>query len=173
MGRDKALVEVGGRALARIAADALTDAGAEEVFVVGGDRPALEALGLRVVPDGWPAEGPLGGIVTALEHAALDVVVVLACDLPWITAPPLRELVAALAGHDAALPVMAGRDQPLIAAWHRPTALGLLREGFRSGERSISRASTALGVARVTFSDARWARDADTPDGLFPGPTEG
>ncbi|MEY2478781.1 MAG: hypothetical protein QOG87_4096 [Actinomycetota bacterium] len=173
MGRDKALIEVDGRALACIAADALATAGADDVFAVGGDADALEALGLRVVADGWPGEGPLGGLVTALATATQDTVVVLACDLPGVTAEAVRALVDALVEYDGAVPVVAGRAQHLVAAWRRDQALGPLRSAFSGGERAIWRACDALRVAPVTFRDASWTRDADDADALFRGEPEG
>lgn len=51
MGRDKALIEIGGVPMARRVADALGAAGAAEVVAVGGSAPALRSLGLTVAPD--------------------------------------------------------------------------------------------------------------------------
>ena len=67
MGTDKALITTDGITLVERAVDALTRAGADPVIVVGGNRAAIEALGLRYVDDQWPGEGPLGGIITALR----------------------------------------------------------------------------------------------------------
>src|SRR5262245_1565825 len=80
MGRDKALVEVDGRPMAGRVAAALREAGAAEVQAIGGDAAGLGELGLDVVPDRFPGEGPLGGIVTALSAASQPVTVVVACD---------------------------------------------------------------------------------------------
>jgi len=70
MGRDKALLPVGGVPMALRVADALRAAGADEVVAVGGDATALAALGLTVVPDDHPGAGPLAAIVTALAAGA-------------------------------------------------------------------------------------------------------
>ncbi|TML12241.1 MAG: hypothetical protein E6G39_12150 [Actinobacteria bacterium] len=67
MGRDKALIEVAGEPLVQRVARALTAAGAERVVVIGGDRRRIEALGLEVVADRFPGEGPLGGVLTAMS----------------------------------------------------------------------------------------------------------
>ena len=83
MGTDKALLELDGAVLARRVADALVTAGCAPVVAIGGDAGRLTAHGLAVVADRHPGEGPLGAIITALEHAEpleVDVVVVLACD---------------------------------------------------------------------------------------------
>ena len=81
MGRPKALIEIDGRTLLDRAVGALTAAAIDPVIVVGGDQAAIEAAGHRFVPDEYPGEGPLGGIISALGAVDTDLVVVLACDL--------------------------------------------------------------------------------------------
>jgi molybdopterin-guanine dinucleotide biosynthesis protein A len=118
MGRDKALVVVDGEPMVRRVARALHQAGATRVHTVGGDRDALRAAtegvsdraggAVAALADGWPGEGPLGGIVTALEAATADLVLVVACDLVAPSPGTMAATVAALAGApeaDAAVPV--------------------------------------------------------------------
>jgi molybdopterin-guanine dinucleotide biosynthesis protein A len=166
MGRDKALIEVDGRPLARIAAAALEDAGASEVLAVGGDESALTRLGLRWVPDRWPREGPLGGLVTALGEAGAEVVVVLSCDLPAVTAEAVRAVLAGLAeGTDASVALAGGRRQPLLAAYRRGCRTEL-EAAFAAGERALHRALGPLTVAEIPLAEPSWAADVDTPDDL-------
>ena len=70
-GRDKATYVFNGTPLAKISLLALREAGASEVFSIGGDVEALADMGFRAVPDEHPGEGPLGGIICALRQAAL------------------------------------------------------------------------------------------------------
>ncbi len=83
MGRTKALVEVDGTPMASRVADALSAAGCEPVVLYGGDPIELAPLDRPVLPDRYPGEGPLGGILGVLEQfaePATDVLIV-ACDL--------------------------------------------------------------------------------------------
>ncbi|HEV8116835.1 MAG TPA: NTP transferase domain-containing protein, partial [Acidimicrobiales bacterium] len=96
MGRDKAHILVEGVAMARRVADALTGAGASEVWAVGGDADAVSRLGLRVVPDDRPGGGPLPATITALGRPGPEVVVVLACDLLHPSSDAVRTVVEAL-----------------------------------------------------------------------------
>ena len=125
-GRDKATYVFNGTPLAKISLLALREAGASEVFSIGGDADALGDMGFSAVPDDYPGEGPLGGIICALRQAALwqaasadepsvedidvkardsrtqddsseDICVVLACDLPWASASAVSEVVKELA----------------------------------------------------------------------------
>jgi molybdenum cofactor guanylyltransferase len=173
MGRDKALVEVGGVPMARRVASALADAGAADVVMVGGDAAALARLGLRAVADRWPGYGPLGGIVTALSAlGAAELLLVAACDLVDPSPATLAATVGALAGADhaaVAAPVLDGRPRWDQAAW-RATALGPLTRQFESGERAIHRAVAAaqLTVVDVPGVPRSSLLDADTPADLPP-----
>ena len=152
MGRDKALLEVGGRALAVVAATALRTAGAAEVLAVGGDVAGLSSLGLDVVADTHPGAGPLGGILTALEAAGSEEVVVLACDLPGVDATSVYLVLRALRADPTAAvawPEHDGRLHVLHAAWRRSLALPVLEAAFASGERSVRRAASTLSAVTV------------------------
>lgn len=168
MGTDKALIPLGPVRLVEIAVGALTDAGAGEVFIVGGDRPALESLSLRFVDDLHPGAGPLGGIITALRAAASDPVVVLACDHIATDGVAVRSVLGALGSADVAVPVVDGRDQMLHAAW-RSRALAVLEQNFDRGARSVREGLEGLRVSRLLDGDPCWFRDADTPDDLPEG----
>lgn len=167
MGRDKALVPFRGRPLVTVARDALVGAGATEVLAVGGAAAALRQQGLRPVPDRWPGEGPLGGIITALGAVDAPVTVVLACDLVAIHASTVRRLVAELGASDAdvAVPVVAGRPQVLVAAW-RTGCCSTLDAAFGAGVRGPSEALEHLVVRRVPGLGGVQVADADSPDEL-------
>ena len=96
MGQDKALLSVEGEAMALRVAGALREAGAAEVFGIGGDAEALGRLGLRVIADDHPGEGPFPATLTALRHAPSEVVAVLSCDLLRPSAVAVTALVRAL-----------------------------------------------------------------------------
>src|SRR4051812_14288785 len=160
MGRDKALVPWHGRPLVLVATDALRAAGAAEVVAIGGDEPALTALGGRGVADAHPREGPLGGLLTALRWSPLELVGGLTCDLVAIGPPEVQALVEALAASstlDAVAPLVDGRVHHLTAAYRRRAATVLQRR-FDDGERAVRRAVTDSGLAVLTRSDLDPAR---------------
>jgi molybdopterin-guanine dinucleotide biosynthesis protein A len=162
MGRDKAFIEIDGRAMVLIAQRALLDAGASRVVTIGGDTAALAALGLETLSDTAPGEGPLGGIIDALENSDDDLVVVLACDHPTINHHLVRLLVETIADDDAAVPVVDGTPQPLAAVYAR-RCLPALRTAFEGGERSPQTALRQLQWRGVHDVDPSWVRDVDEP----------
>jgi molybdopterin-guanine dinucleotide biosynthesis protein A len=165
MGRDKALLLVGERPMASRAAQVLNGAGAEPVVAIGGDTAALEAAGLRVVPDLHPGDGPLGGLLTAFEAlAGHDLVAVVATDLPDLTSDLVAMLVDAL-GDDDAVFAAADRLEPLCGVWTVARCQPALRAAFTAGERAVHRALTVLRHHTVAVP-ASFLRNLNEPDDL-------
>ena len=161
MGRDKAMLPVGGRPLISVSIDALGDA--ERVTVVGGPDRSDE-LGVPWIADAVGGGGPLVGLLTALGHARAEAVVVLACDLPAVTRSVPARLLAALGDADAAVPIIGGRPQWTASAW-RTRALPMVRAAHEAGRRSVW---AAAGELRLVFllDRAREYADVDTPADL-------
>ena len=147
MGRDKALIEIDGVPMAVRVAAAMRAAGIERVVAVG---PAGLSAGLPVVADEHPGEGPLGGILSALDAAAPRPVLVAACDLPWLDAASVSALLDA-PPCDVAVG-RTGRIEPLFARWS-PTTRATLRALFDGGERAVHRALASLLVVEIGMSD--------------------
>ena len=171
MGADKASLVVDGVAMRDRVLNAVAAAGITTAVIAGTDE----------VPDAVPdsggdgaaagAQGPLAGVVGAwhtLRQATeprFDPIVVLACDLPWLVADVITELLAASGDHSHGAVAHDGeRPQPLVAAYH-PGALDEMERCYRAGERSLRRCSVSwdLGVVKV---DAQLVTDADTPEDL-------
>lgn len=94
-GVDKTRLPLGGRTLLQRAVDALTPLTAA-TLVVG----TASAAGIVTIADRYPGAGPLGGILTALVTIDSSHALILAADLPFISAALLRDVQRA--GADAA-----------------------------------------------------------------------
>lgn len=163
MGTDKALLVVGGVALATRVGATLEAAGCAPVWCQGGDRPALESLGLVVAADDEPGEGPLAAVCSALRLADGEVVVA-ACDLPDLTAAVVTAVMEpSLADHDVAVAVADGRRQ-LLARWS-PSALETLSALVGRGVRSYLAALDELRVVDVDV-DPSAMHNVNRPDQL-------
>jgi molybdopterin-guanine dinucleotide biosynthesis protein A len=124
-GVDKAGIDVGGQTLLERALDAV--AGASARIVVGPARPCVWADVTSVCEDP-PGGGPVAAIEAGLGYVARDVVVVLACDMPFVTPRLVNTLVDTLVHSPGAtasgkpldgvtLRDSDGRRQPLAAAY--------------------------------------------------------
>jgi len=125
---------------------------ATRVFVVGAldfeDPPA------SVLADSVSGGGPLAGIHAALCHTETDWSLIVAVDLPLVTAA-LLGFVAGHRGMRASLvvvPKVGGKLQPLCAAYHRDL-LPQVENALNAGELSIHR--LLEGVSTGIVNDPR------------------
>ncbi len=153
MGRDKALLELGGEALiVRTARLVVSAAGGATVI---GDSAAYRALGLRTIGDDWPGAGPLGGMATALRASRARWNLVVACDLPYLTKPWLDYAIgrAFASRAEAVVPMGALGAEPLCAIYHE-RAEGAIRAALAQGTRKVTEALKNLSVE--TIEPAEW-----------------
>lgn len=149
-GADKAALTIGSARIIDRELAALSGI-ADDIRIVGGDADRYAGLGVRIVADALPDAGPLGGIYTALLDARYDRVLVLACDLPFVT----RDLLSRIAASgddrdDAVMPRSARGLEPLCAWYHRRAAAALLAR-IERGQLSVH---TVVDVLRVRELDA-------------------
>ena len=113
----------------------------------------------RIVCDETPGLGPLGGLATALLAADGSPVLVVAWDMPFVTAEILQELRRrGEAGASAVVPVhdVDGWSQPLCA-WYAPAGLAICRALLAAGARRAGALFDALPGAE-TMGDTDLAR---------------
>lgn len=143
MGQNKALLLLNGQTLVARAVAKL-EAVCSSVAIAGGDENFAEYG--RVVKDGRPGCGPLGGLVAALESSEFDWNIFLPVDAPLVTAEFVRSLVVRCLASTAiaVLPVVEERAEPLCAAYHR-SALSGLRQALDAGRFKVTSAVEAAG----------------------------
>jgi molybdopterin-guanine dinucleotide biosynthesis protein A len=154
MGTDKALLEVDGVRMAERVAAALAAGGCQPVVFVGGDERRLRAGGRDWYPDRWPGEGPVGGVLTALDALGGDVLVA-ACDLVDLDGGTVAALLAAATVTDAdVVAARSDRMEPMLARW-RQSSRSTIEERFGAGERALHRVLAHLAVVQVAVDPAR------------------
>ncbi len=127
MGQDKAWLDIQGQPMAEHIARRILPLAAELIFVAQDAEPfrrLASALPVpaRVTADRFPGAGPLAGIHAGLSEARLDLVLVLAVDMPFVRVPLLRYMISLAAGYDAVVPAL-----PHVAPPQRGTAAGAHR----------------------------------------------
>jgi molybdopterin-guanine dinucleotide biosynthesis protein A len=168
MGRDKALLPApGGGTLGQYVARMVRRASGSAVLV--GNPQRYAAPGYPAIPDLYPGEGPLGGILTALKHTSADWNLLTACDMPGLTESFLSRLLDAAeqSPAEALLPVgPAGRLEPLCGVY-RKSALPALEAAFAAGVRQLSAAARRVpGLRMVPFevSEVSIFQNVNTPE---------
>lgn len=136
MGRDKAWIEVSGRPLLSRAVATVRRAGAVEVFISGRKDGNYTGVECPVLFDLKPGGGPLGGIERALSVASSPLVLVLAVDLPKMTAAFLRKLISGCDASTGVVPEWQGELEPLAALYPK-RCHALVREALRQKRLAV------------------------------------
>jgi molybdopterin-guanine dinucleotide biosynthesis protein A len=163
MGCPKALLPVSGTTLIEWMASRLAPA-FDRLLVSASDEVQLpEALRGHLVRDLHRGAGPLAGIESGLAASRTDVLVAVACDMPGVDTELTHRLLAAAAGHDAAVPRVDLRPEPTCAAYRR-SAAGPITRQLDAGRRKAAEVLEQLDVSWLDGEPAGRFADLDTPE---------
>lgn len=163
MGRDKALLMLGGEPLVQRSLRKLSEICAEAA--IAGGTEDLARFG-RVIPDQFPGCGPLGGIVSALEQSSLEWNLFLPVDAPFVPVASLKAMLemASEASEGCVMARVQGRLEPLCAVYSRKV-LGVLRTELAEGRWKVASAVEATGsVTVMDFEQESWFANLNTPE---------
>lgn len=162
LGRDKTRIEVDGVTLARRAARLLAEICAP-VLEVGPGVSGLPSV-WEVPPGGGPLAALVAGDAALRDEGVTGSLILLACDLPHVSASTLR----ALRDHPApgtVVPEVAGALQYVCARYSR-ASLDTAAELFDSGGRSLRDLVATDAITRWAVPEPGQFADVDTPDDL-------
>jgi molybdenum cofactor guanylyltransferase len=165
-GSDKALAPFRGAPLLAAVLQGLRSE-FQEVLVVAKRADPYASLGARVVLDRSELYTPLSGLEAGLAAASGAVVFCCGADMPFAAdAQLLDALFAALAGHDAAVPVCRAARQPLCALYRREPCLRAASALLARSAVGPKRLLESIRTAFLDWSNERPFLDADTPQRL-------
>lgn len=178
MGRDKAGVLVDGQPLWQRQLSTLRELHPPELLISGKADGPYAGCGIEIVADLTPGRGPLSGLEASLQRASHPLVLVLAIDLPSMTATFLSRFIGSISGSDdsaqGCVPCFDEWFEPLAAVYPR-RCLPLVQECLRGDDFSMQafvRRSLASGLVRALNLTAREAplfRNVNTPADLSGG----
>ncbi|MFC0628233.1 molybdenum cofactor guanylyltransferase [Kribbella deserti] len=146
-------------------------AGAEQTVVVGPERATARPV--TWATEDPPLGGPVAGIAAAVPLGTAPIVVIVSCDLPWLEAENVEQLVTGLAEYDGfGLRDSSGRAQRLAAAYRRTALERALAELGETRDQSVRRlfAGLALGWSGPIRAGDDVDTWADLDDHSNPGP---
>lgn len=159
-GRDKALAELGGKTALTRMCDMVCDSVGSATVVAPPGR--YSDLGVHIINDLWPGDGPLGGIVTALLAATkagrpVQWNLMVSCDMPFLSGNWLRFMALRALKSDAQVVVPRSESglEPLCACWKTDAAV-TLKAAFERGVRKVTEAIALLRTE--VLDEADWKR---------------
>lgn len=152
-----------------------------DVVILGQSCSLPSALAsVTVLPDSESEAGPLGGLCSLLRHAEDRWAVLLACDLPLLSAAPLRRLLEA--ANDSADAVVFVRAEPRASArpdaqprsfhtccaLYHPRVLSVVERQLANGRRALHALLEQIRVTALvpTADEARQLANLNTPEDL-------
>jgi len=159
-GAPKPVLEVGGRRLVDVALDAL--AGARRRVVVGDLAVPGGVLLTREEPAG---AGPVAALAAALPLVEADVCVVLAADLPFVTAAHVGQLVTEVDARSVVAVDREGREQPLLAAYETAALRAALPDEVEGAPMRLVLERLSRHRVRLVGEPEPWF-DCDVPADL-------
>jgi molybdopterin-guanine dinucleotide biosynthesis protein A len=136
--------------------------------VLVGASEAYRSLNLPMLDDDPQGVGPLGGLIALLKHAGADRALVVACDMPWVSARLLERLVSS----NAEAPVLAasyqGQWQPFFARHEAKVSLPVAQRCLAADLRGLHQVLTEAGAQRLELSaeEASELRDWDSDEDI-------
>ncbi len=127
-----------------------------DIVLVGSTPEDIAFLGLHHISDQTPGIGALGGIQAALGATASPHILIVACDMPFLSVNLLQHMAALPRDYDALVPML-DRPQPLHAIYAR-NCLPHIDRSIHSGDY---RATGWLSGANVRSIDRDTMRRHD------------
>ncbi|MBI4297631.1 MAG: molybdenum cofactor guanylyltransferase [Chloroflexi bacterium] len=166
LGRDKLVVEVGGRSLLQRVVDTVLPLSREVLIVKAPGQEPLSELHysrLRWVQDERPERGSLVGVYSGLKEALDFHSLVVAGDMPFLHRGLLEYMISISPGFDVVLPRMGDWMEPLHAIYSQ-NCLPYIEELLGQGELKIleflSQVKSRVGIryleeAEIDMFDSR------------------
>lgn len=138
-------------------------AAAANTVVVGPVRTTYREVDWTV--EDPPAGGPVAGLAAGLQRGTAPIVVVVSCDLPWLTAADVTALVDGLADGPAeydgyGLRDSSGQEQQLATAYRRTALADAIHRVGDPRDKSVRRTLAGLNLAWT--EPTRAGDDVDT-----------
>ena len=122
----------------------------------------LGKSGLPSVEDVYPQWGALGGLHAALSACKREWAIVVACDLPFVSADLFLSLAALKLDHEAVVPIQPDdRPQPLAALYRVDPCRQRATELIEAGRRRPLDLLEAVKTRWVSFDEIRNLEQAE------------
>jgi molybdenum cofactor guanylyltransferase len=161
MGTDKSMLPIQGRPMIEHICWQLR-ATFTRVLISANEAQKFSFLGLEVIPDRIPDQGPLMAVASALEASTSELNLVVSCDLPQIKLAAVRRMLAEAEGADVVVPrTKDGQEQPLFAVYRR-SARRYMEDALTSGSRRLRHIYDLCRVRFIEFDDTGWFINLNT-----------
>jgi molybdopterin-guanine dinucleotide biosynthesis protein A len=166
MGFDKSMARFGPQNLLERMVEVAELTGPTHIYVCGGPVDSCAHLRVDHLADRMDQQGPVAGLLTAIETDLGDRLSCVAVDLPSIQASTILQVITDFGDADVLVPVSDGRRQWHLSGWRSAACREPVRAAFELGARSFEAATASLDVKELIPINPDQLADVDTPDDL-------
>lgn len=152
-GADKAQLPVEGGCLIELVLAPLVELFEQVVVVSNGDR-LYDYPGVELVHDRQSGQGPLMGLYSGLVSSGNDLNFVKACDMPFISEPLVRFMMAHSGGFEVVVPLLGGFCEPLTAIYAK-SAMPHIEKSLAENRRKMVSFYPYANVYRISENQVR------------------
>lgn len=105
---------------------------------INANNKKYEQFGLKVIQDVFHEKGPLGGIYSSLLSCSLDYVLLVPCDMPFISKELINILVDQAIEDEVTFFSFADKWQPLLAIYPK-SILSIVKSNIEKEELGVMR----------------------------------
>lgn len=171
-GVDKAALDLNGTPLIEHVLAVVAPLASELLVVANDDRLAGDPR-FTVLLDPEPHAGVLPALLAALSAATSPLLLLLACDMPFVSRALVEHLVRLAPGRDVVMPKVGGREQPMHAVYRVASCSPAIRAALARGDRrmisfldDVQTVQVAEPELRRLDPDLRSFFNVNTPDDL-------
>ena len=117
MGTDKGLLMLKNKMLVEYVIDNLTPC-VDQVYIVSSNK-LYEQFSLPLVSDVITGKGPAVGILSALEHSAVNQNFVISCDTPFVSPTMILSILYLAKDYEICIPEFMGCWEPMVGMYSK------------------------------------------------------
>jgi molybdopterin-guanine dinucleotide biosynthesis protein A len=153
-GVDKAALDLGGTPLLDHVLSAASPLAAEILVVANDDRLANDPR-FTLVRDPEPHAGVLPALLAALDVATSPIMLLLACDMPFVSQAIVRTLTRSATAYDVVMPLVTRRAQPMHAVFRVAACRPAVRAALERGDRRMTSFLADVNTLQVDEAQLR------------------
>jgi len=110
---------------------------------------------IRIIEDSEAYQGPLFGLKDAIRFVLDEVILLSACDMPFIRSDLYSQMLDRLNDHDAVMPILGGFHEPLTAVYRLPPLKRAIKLSVGEANTKISSILGHLNVLGLPEDDLK------------------
>lgn len=135
MGQDKALVSIHGKPMIEYVIEVAQKV-TNKLYLVG-NKIEYKDFGCPIISDLVTNKGPMGGIFTALKNANSPTILILSCDIPFISTKTLHKLIESIDGQNSAFLLKTNKGLQPLAGVYKKELIPELEEHLKQNELKL------------------------------------